>query len=87
MDNSIEIVNSSTGKINPIFIRVCNQLIDNNEKLFKFYRPDADKNQTLKELWMLEHRAEIIENSDTGLWEIIKFQTARDMMLFLLKQN
>ena len=55
MNNSIDIINSENGKINPIFIRVCNQLIDKNEKLFNFYRPAEDKNQTLKELWFFKY--------------------------------
>ena len=87
MDNFIDILDRKTGKINPIFIKVSGQLIDKNEKLFNFYRPAADKNQTLKELWFLEHRAELKENPETGLWERILFKDSKDMMLFLMKQH
>lgn len=87
MNNSIDIINSENGKINPIFIRVCNQLIDKNEKLFNFYRPAEDKNQTLKELWFLEYGAELVKNEETEHWQKIVFKNSKDMMLFLMKQN
>lgn len=84
--NFIPIYNIENQKINPIFIKGCNLILEKHGSLFTEQLTNFEKNKLLSDLWFTEFNAELVLGNVPGVpWETIVFSDQLAMTLFLIK--
>jgi hypothetical protein len=84
--NFISIYDIKNHKINPIFIKGCNLILEKHNSLFNEQLTNFEKNKLLSDFWSTEFNAELVlGNVPSVPWEKIVFPDQLTMTLFLIK--